>query len=85
MSGILAPGYVPDPNRPGFYDSRGRMGASVCVAFSTLSLVVLSLRLYTKLRIVHHSGIEDLIIIFSWVSTASLGRDASFKITNVDA
>lgn len=66
LTSIAAPqGYVvsfEDPSRKG--DIFGYVATSIGMS---LSVVFLSIRIYTKIRIARDFSFDDLLLIFSWV------------------
>jgi hypothetical protein len=49
---------------------RGNKGAAIGITFTTISLLTLLARLYTRLHLTKNAGLEDLAIVFAWVRTA---------------
>ncbi len=55
---------------------RGNTGIAIGVSFTTISLGILFARLYTRFVLVRNSGVEEIAIIFAWVSQSDGGRKA---------
>ncbi|KAL8777561.1 MAG: hypothetical protein Q9194_002488 [Teloschistes cf. exilis] len=55
---------------------RGRNLVTVIWVFGALSLIVVSIKVWTRMKILHQSGIEDMFIFSGWASAllSSLGK-----------
>ena len=47
---------------------------SICVSFSVASVFFLGLRLYTRLHVLHHAGVDDATIVVAEVSNPLVAR-----------
>lgn len=53
-------------------NERGNQLVQICVAFTTIALIVVGARLYTRFLIVRYAGPEDYCIIIAMVSSIGL-------------
>ena len=53
-----------------YNEDRGPMFLIVIWVFASLALATVSIRLWTRFKILHRSGPEDFLMVFAWVSTA---------------